>query len=790
MSHLDDFTIAFDANARDEAYDDDEWELSSDDERARAREAALSLAETLASTATVMSAFAVVLFADVTFGVVCSALAVVMVVAKEAKARAASERARARARAASEETRALRQKVARDQTLIRVTRAQGREISENIARAIAPGLEDVQRRLMAMERAQAEAAKAAAATARDSGAVAGMLARDLAAARVDARDLFDNLRDELRTSAEATQGEVKKEMTMLWELVEAVEKETGELRAPMTTLAEEIRDVVQGVARESARGDEFSDGARERDEMLMLSEVQLEELRAVVADAASERIREAIDELLDSVNAVTSNASGAKTLGARLDDSQWSALTARLDAIGASVSEGVVEDDLDDLRVEIKREISKDIQGVLESVDDLKKALEANQREGSGGQDAAAAVKRWAEDKLKTGTPTREIDEQIKWQAAISETPPREDELVWVGEERGKENKASASAKTSTALNSNQGVSREEAFAKMQALLNAKPVNQSTTSAKSPEVVIPENRNAAGDDFDGGEEIWDPFATAADAENVARYMKENKERERRREEMPTPTPKSTANASDEFAALSETGLASLRSGREIARQGDNDVEALEEADEKFAVAIKSFESALTMNSTPGAEGNLGNAYLARGRVQAVLADLAMEEAREARRVGANAGLEGTAEMYLELAEENLIQAGRRFRVAATAMPSSANEAAGIKARAKALTGWGAALSLRCELVLSSQGDVADAESLVVAAAEKFKAAAAIEPESPPIYVAWGDAMRMCASVGAASDEDERLKQAEGCYREALRLDPNNVAALDGLNQLL
>jgi tetratricopeptide (TPR) repeat protein len=232
-------------------------------------------------------------------------------------------------------------------------------------------------------------------------------------------------------------------------------------------------------------------------------------------------------------------------------------------------------------------------------------------------------------------------------------------------------------------------------------------------------------------------------------------------------------------------------LSALRAGRDIARRGGDDIDALEDADEKFAMAIKSFEGALKLNPTPGAEGNLGNAHLARGRVQAVLAELAMDEAREARRAGMNAGLEGTAEMYLELAEENLIQAGRRFRVAASGMQSNGEESsAGIKGRAKALTGWGAALSLRSELVLSSQGDVADAESLVVAAVEKFKAAAAIEPDSPTIYVSWGDAMRMCASLGTVDDEDERLRQAEGCYREALRLDPECVPALDGLEELL
>ena len=40
-----------------------------------------------------------------------------------------------------------------------------------------------------------------------------------------------------------------------------------------------------------------------------------------------------------------------------------------------------------------------------------------------------------------------------------------------------------------------------------------------------------------------------------------------------------------------------------------------------------------------------------------------------------------------------------------------------------------------------------------------------------------------------ASLGPAEDEDELLRQASGCYSEALRLDPENAAARDGLDAL-
>jgi tetratricopeptide (TPR) repeat protein len=429
---------------------------------------------------------------------------------------------------------------------------------------------------------------------------------------------------------------------------------------------------------------------------------------------------------------------------------------------------------LEDLRVEIRQEISRDIQGIVDSVADLKMALETSQRRdesssgrGAGGAEAAAAVKQWAEDKLKAAEPSSEVEEQMQWQAAIVSDEAAEEELVWVGEK----STPTRDSPKKKAMNAN--VSREEAFANMQALLNSKP----------PPPPSEDGEVSSSATIDPDEEVWDPFVGAADAENVAKYEAELKEKI---ESSDTP---------NEIAENSEKGLTALRAGRDVARRAGNDVDMLEEGDELFAESIQFLELAVSGDSSSRAVGNLGNAHLARGRVQAVLAELALREAASARDARVNVGLDGTAEMYLELAEENLVQAGRYFRAAIVSAEAEseemkvspdgvASDTSGIKA--KALTGWGTALSLRSELVLSSEGATMDAESLAVAAAEKFKAAAAIDRDSPKIYVSWGDALRLSASLGEVNDEEERLQQAKGCYGEALRLSPDYALALEAL----
>jgi len=753
----------------DDFEDDDDFEEDEEEFRIASATAWLGVLERATTLGAVSSGIASVVMREMAFGALAGTLPLVGALARRARERRLRARAAARAAARRDEMLALRIKTARSVTLREATKQAAPLAVEAVKRDVTPVLEELSNRLSNVERAQVEAAKTAAATARDSGAVAGMLARDLAAARVDAREGIASVRDEFRSTAETAAGELRKEMTMLWELVENVEKDTASLRKPMEELAVDIRGAmdVEGERIASSSGG--------------MSSEQLEDLRAIIADTTSAKVREAMEQLLGSIQNVTSEESIVQNLASKLDESQWEAMIGRLDAIDANVNAAnrrveVNEDDLEDLRIEIRQEISKDIQDIVESVNELKVALSkprversTDDERGSGSVEAAAAVKQWAEEKLQAATPSVEVEEQMKWQAAIiEEDDTAVDELVWVGEES-----QSQPAKL------NQGVSRDEAFANMQALLNSKTTDAAPESEKSEEEAPAssnddDNAAVSAEVDEEVEEIWDPFVGAADAENVAKYMAENQAKE------------SGAKDAD-FAAQSEAGLSALRAGRDVARRSGTDVDMLEDADEKFAEAIKHFEKACAVDASSLALGNLGNAHLARGRVQSVLAELALQQAQAARTDRVNAGLEGTAEMYVELAEDNLIQAGRQFRaVVVDSKSEDSEDKDDDKRKAKALNGWGTALTLRSELVLTSEGSTGDAEALAVAAAEKFKAAAALEPESVKIYVSWGDALRLSASLGTVEDEDERLLQAQGCYREALRLQPEYPPALEGL----
>ncbi len=766
-------------------FDDDE--AAEDEEEAAAARARrwLSAVETATTLGAASSGIASVVMQEAALGAVAGALPLVGALARRARERGARARGEARERARREELEALRAKASRHVTMREAAKTAAPVAVEAVRKDVAPALEELASRLSSVERAQVEAAKTAAKTARDSGAVAGMLARDLAAARVDAREGIASVRDEFRTTADAAKGELRKEMTMLWELVESVEKDTAGLRRPMEALAEEIKDAVEGVVRD--RDDDETASSSASTMMATLSSEQLAELRAAVADTTSARVREAVEQLLGSINAVTSEETIVRSLATKLDDAQWEAVVSRLDAIDEGVrtsSERVVEDDLEDLRLEIRREISRDMGRVVESVNALKLALEeaqatsseANAR-GEGSTEAAAAVKQWAEEKLKAAETPREVEEQIQWHAAVvdaEDEDEQEKELVWVGETTTDEPKKKAM---------NEGVSREEAFANMQQLLNSKPSTE--TPSESPVVAESNASKLDDDEKDDDDDVWDPFIGAADAENVAKYEAELANATSSADGVDADEPR----GDKDVASCAEDGLGALRAGRDLARRGGDNVDDLEDADEMFADAISHFERALELESTPRAQGNLGNAHLARGRVQAVLAEMAFREAANARDARVNVGLEGTAEMYAELAEENLIEAGRKFRAVVSSVNEDESATSGVKAKAKALSGWGSALALRSELVLDSRGAMEDAESLALAAAEKYKTAAAIEPTSPSIYVAWGDALRMSASLGPAEDEDELLRQASGCYSEALRLDPENAAARDGLDAL-
>lgn len=777
-------------------FDDDCDSLEEALERDAARASWLRVAERASTIGAVVAGVASVVTSEVALGGVAGALPIAGAIARRARRRCA-ERARETVRERRrEETLALRAKAARSVTIEESAKRMAPAAARAVRQDVAPVLMELAERLAQVERAQVEAAKTAAKTARDSGAVAGMLARDVAAARVDAREGIASVREEFRSTAAAATSELKRELTMLWELVETVEKDAAALREPMEALAEEIRGVVDGAVREIVASASVADGSAAGGR---LTEDEMAALRADVAEAASAKVREAVERALQSTPIAVSDSAAAVQLASTLDDSQWNAMIGRLSAIEAGVNEAIirtgvndgviVEEDLEDLRVEITREISADIRGIVDSVADLKSAFTSSKENwdvsGSGSAEAAAAVKQWAESKVKAEMPSNKVEDQMRWQAAIvQEENSSTDELVWVGE---------PSRSEPTAKTMNADATREEAFANMQALLNSKaPTGSGTEEPKTPSVSAGLSGETAERQTGEEEEVWDPFLRAADPENVAKY-----EAEMRAAEAANDVAATRDEPKDEFDTYSERGLESLRAGRDLARRGGKDVDMLEDADERFAEAIKDFEraaSAAEPAAASRAAGNLGNAYLARGRVQAVLADMAFKEAQLARDRRVNAGLEGTGEMYFELAEENLIQAGRRFRAVVTEESDSTSESSdekksGITAKAKALAGWGTALSLRSELVLSTQGATADAESLAMAAAEKFRAAADIEPESPKIYTSWGDALRLGASLGPARDEDERLQQARGCYAEALRLAPEYAPAIAALDAM-
>ena len=90
---------------------------------------------------------------------------------------------------------------------------------------------------------------------------------------------------------------------MLWELVESVEKDTAGLRRPMEALrARRLKDRILDPAVVRDRDDDETASSSASTMMATLSSEQLAELRAAVADTTSARVREAVEQLLGSIN--------------------------------------------------------------------------------------------------------------------------------------------------------------------------------------------------------------------------------------------------------------------------------------------------------------------------------------------------------------------------------------------------------------------------------------------------------------------------------------------------------
>jgi hypothetical protein len=223
-----------------------------------------------------------------------------------------------------------------------------------------------------------------------------------------------------------------------------------------------------------------------------------------------------------------------------------------------------------------------------------------------------------------------------------------------------------------------------------------------------------------------------------------------------------PPPVSSDGPPETLAFLMTDGLAALRAGRadaEACARGEADPDAADLADERFAAAATLFTRAVEMceltsnaDDLAAAQGNCGNAWLARARHAMVTGDV--------QRVGE--------------AEEWLVQAGRCFR--------AANEAARGGPDGRALTQWGAALALRGALVAPSAPD--DAVLLFDAAAEKYTAAAGLGPDTAPgALTALGRVLMDRAEALPADRTADALVEAAEVLEEAIRQRPEDGEAI-------
>lgn len=229
----------------------------------------------------------------------------------------------------------------------------------------------------------------------------------------------------------------------------------------------------------------------------------------------------------------------------------------------------------------------------------------------------------------------------------------------------------------------------------------------------------------------------------------------------------TPLANTASSSRVDAAALMRDGLAALRAGRadaEACALGPRvpDTDASELADERldtaaslFAAAADAYERSGNSSGLAAAQGNCGNALLARARHA-----VAQEDPQR-----------------LGLAEDWLVQAGRRFR--------AAHEASGATADGRALTQWGASLALRGRLVAGTTPD--DAQLLFDAAAEKFAAARTVSTQdtAPDALIGLGQVLLDKADTlrRGSYGRSAALKDAVAALEEAVRLEPEDEEAL-------
>ena len=235
--------------AAEKDYDEDEYELAQAMRSLSPADAASPWWEVIELAATFGAAgggIAAVLMQEAAVATLVAALPLVAAGARRRKDNVRSRVAAERLMELREETRAMARKAQRDATLestaTRAANAVVPRVSDVVQGAVSgvrneirSDLNDVaiksvalEERMKALEAAVAEQTSSARASAREAGSVAGMLARDVAAARVDAREGIQSLAVELRKAtavADDAKGEVMKELNTLWQLMESIESE-------------------------------------------------------------------------------------------------------------------------------------------------------------------------------------------------------------------------------------------------------------------------------------------------------------------------------------------------------------------------------------------------------------------------------------------------------------------------------------------------------------------------------------------------------------------------------------
>ena len=762
---------------------------------------------------------------------------------------------------------------------------------------------EVARATDALSRDVRSASASALRAAKESGSVAGMLAKDVAASRVDAREAFDLLAGLLAESAEETErrdGETKDEVAFeLGVLAETV----GNLEKSLAKLSAENDDDVVASVSVSSENDESATRASSELTAQSLEALARAASAAKAAASAAERAAAAAEKASSSASSVRNDdayddardARDARDryptpVVAKLDAEQWSLLGARLTQLEEAAAAAAAE-----AAAEAGKAVGRVRAGVREDI--------------RGASDALAAAAEAAVETPKTGT-RRRLGQEEDWDPKGDLPPkaPSDDaskgalpfglpfefaERVAVPASEAAAASAFGRIAAEAALsedselegrsrdglppiNAAVGLTKEAAFENMQALLREKSDETGSDVLRKEKEKAPAvstsapAESATRTEEEKEEEEWSArpvrvsLATGRDGRVVATLATRGEKGAESVDEIRTSgfatddgTSRETARlargdeenaeecAFDSARARLDEGLASLRAARLAARDAGSNPTRMLEADADAAAAVANLEAAAeafdrlandandagpndagpnekdfrTIFAGAGAaRGNLGNALLARGRLQVRLSSMAASQERRASLAGVRAGAEGAAAFHAEIAEECLVLAGRAFRKALASRDpfrksgdsdsdsdserDSRNAEKRSAGAARALTGWGAALALRGDAALASAArrrdaslasrtrenisDVSDADvafavsaseaaALAAAASEKYRAALELETNSDSesdddeshfsIFTAetraraftdWGDALRLAARAAASA----------------------------------